>query len=67
MRAFWRSLLIHLLTALTFIWSPIIAGGTLNFPLATLNAFGFGWALTLGTWRWRAREKEQFAGVVPRV
>jgi hypothetical protein len=35
-------------------WSPIIAGSTLNFPLATLNAFGFVWALAVGTWRWRS-------------
>lgn len=61
-QAFWKSLLIHLLTALTFIWSPIIAGGTLNFPLVTLNAFGFAWALTLGTWRWRALQKEPLEG-----
>jgi hypothetical protein len=67
MRAFWRSILIHLLTALTFIWSPIIAAGTLNFPLATLNAFGFVWAVAVGTWRWRALQKDEMAGVAPQV
>lgn len=59
MQAFWKSLLIHLLTALTFIWSPIIAGGVLNLPLATLNLFGLAWAFAVGTWRWRALQKEQ--------
>lgn len=67
LRAFWRSLLIHLLTALTFIWSPIIAGGALNFPLVTLNAFGFAWALAVGTWQWRALQKQQPAAVVPQA
>jgi hypothetical protein len=67
MRAFWTSLLIYLLTALTFLWSPTIAGGTLNFPLVTLNLFGFAWALVLGTWQWRALQKEKLAGVVPQI
>jgi hypothetical protein len=67
MRAFWRSLLIHLLTALTFIWSPVIAGGTLNFPLLTLNAFGFAWALAVGSWQWRALQQGNLAGVAPQT
>jgi hypothetical protein len=67
MRTFWKSLLIHLLTALTFIWSPVIAGGTLNFPLVTLNTFGFAWALSVGAWRWHALQEEQLGGVVPHV
>jgi hypothetical protein len=67
LRAFWRSLLIHLLTALTFVWSPTIAGGTLNFPLVTLNAFGFAWALAVGTWQWRALQKENLAGIAHQV
>ena len=57
-QAFWKSLLIYLLGSLTLIWNPFIAGGMLSFPLVTLNAFGFVWALTVGTWRWRALQEE---------
>ena len=55
-QAYWRSWAIVLLTALTFSWLFIGAAGTLK-PLVTWNVFGLAWALTVGTWRWRAMQK----------
>jgi hypothetical protein len=49
--AWWYGLreLIYMLTALTFFWLLTYAGPVLD-PLVTLNIFGLGWALTVGTW-----------------
>jgi hypothetical protein len=47
---------ICLLTGLTFIWLMMWAGPALA-PLFTLNLSGGAWALTVGTWRWRALQK----------
>jgi hypothetical protein len=67
MQAFWRTFLIYLLGSLTLIWNPFVAGGILNYPMVTLNAFGFAWALTVGSRRWRALQKEQLQAVVPQL
>jgi hypothetical protein len=64
MQAFWKSFLIYPLSALTLIWNPWAAGGVLTPVFITLDAFGFAWALTVGTLRWRALQKEQLATVV---
>jgi hypothetical protein len=53
---FCGSWLICLLTALTFIWLMMWAGPALA-PLFTLNLSGGAWALTVGSWRWRALQK----------
>ena len=66
MQAFWRTFVILLLTILTFFWLTWLAGAALK-PLATLNAFGFAWALAVGTWRWRALQKQQLVAVVPQA
>lgn len=47
--AFCGTFLIYMLTALTFFWLLTYAGPVLD-PLVTLNIFGLGWALTVGTW-----------------
>jgi hypothetical protein len=58
MQALWRSFLIYPLSALTLIWNPWAAGGVLTPVFITLDALGFAWAVTVGTWRWRALQKE---------
>ncbi len=50
---FWISLVIYLLTVLTFIGLVIYAVMPLVPPIMTFNVFGSAWALTIGTWRWR--------------
>jgi hypothetical protein len=60
---FCGSWLICLLTALTFIWLMMWAGPALA-PLFTLNLSGAAWALTVGTWRWRALQKQVSTAVV---
>jgi hypothetical protein len=67
MRPFWRSLLVYLLTVLTFFWLFIYALLPLVPAITTWYAFGLAWSLFVGTWRWRALQKEQLAGVVPQV
>ena len=66
MQAYWRSFAIVLLTALTFCWLFIGAVGTLK-PFVTWNVFGLAWALGVGTWRWRALQKESLTAVVPQM
>jgi len=51
---------ICILTMLTFFWLFLWAPLAL-VPLFTLNVSGMVWALTVGTWRWRALQKHQFA------
>jgi hypothetical protein len=47
--AFCGTFAIYMLTALTFFWLLTYAGAVLD-PLLTLNMFGLGWALAVGTW-----------------
>lgn len=47
--AFCATFVIYMLTALTFFWLLTYAGAVLD-PLLTLNMFGLGWALAVGTW-----------------
>ncbi|MGC2329186.1 MAG: hypothetical protein WA604_20900 [Candidatus Sulfotelmatobacter sp.] len=54
--AFCGTFVICLLTALTFFWLMMWAGPALA-PLVALNLSGAAWALTVGTWRWRALQK----------
>jgi hypothetical protein len=65
-QAYWRSFVILFLTLLTFFWLVWLAGAALK-PLVTLNAFGLAWALTVGTWRWRALQKQQLASIARKV
>jgi hypothetical protein len=58
MQTLWKSFLIYLLSALTLIWNPWAAGGVFTPVFITLDALGFAWAVTVGTWRWRALQKE---------
>jgi len=55
LRPFWRSLLIYLLTVLTFFWLLFIYAVLPLVPaITTWYAFGLAWALFVGTWHWRA-------------
>jgi hypothetical protein len=54
------SFAICILTTLTFFWAFLWASLAL-VPLFTLNVSGAAWALTVGTWRWRALQKQPFA------
>ena len=54
---FCGTFVICLLTALTFFWLMMWAGVALA-PLFALNLSGAAWALTVGTWRWRALQKQ---------
>jgi hypothetical protein len=61
-RFFWNQrlperFLICILTALTFFWLMIWAGVAI-VPLLALNVSGAAWALAVGTWRWRALQKQ---------
>lgn len=58
-QAFWKTFVILLLSLLSFFWLFTYAFGVLIPPLVTWNIFGLAWALVVGTWRWRARQKEQ--------
>lgn len=64
---FWRSFLVYLLTVLTFFWLFTYAVLPLVPAITTWYAFGLAWALFVGTWQWRALQKEQLEAVVPRV
>ena len=63
-QAYWRTFAILLLTLLSFFWLFIYAIVPLVAPIATWNVFGLAWALTVGTWRWRALRKERLTAVV---
>jgi hypothetical protein len=58
-QAYWRTFAILLLTLLSFFWLFMYAIVPLAAPIATWNVFGLAWALTVGTWRWRALQREQ--------
>ncbi len=58
-QAYWRTFAILLLTLLSFFWLFMYAIVPLAGPIATWNVFGLAWALTVGTWRWRALQREQ--------
>jgi len=60
-QAYWRTFAILLLILLSFFWLFIYAIVPLVPPLVTWNLFGLAWALTVGTWRWRALQKERLA------
>lgn len=64
LQAFWRTFAIPLLTSLSFFWLFTYAIIPLVPPLVTWNVFGLAWALTVGTWRWRALQKERIAAVL---
>jgi hypothetical protein len=64
MRAYWGSFVIILLTTLTFWWLLTGALATLK-PFVTWNVFGLAWAEVVGTWRWRALQKERLIAAVP--
>jgi hypothetical protein len=55
--AFAGTFVICILTALTFFWLMIWAGVAI-VPLLALNLSGAVWALAVGTWRWRALQKQ---------
>jgi hypothetical protein len=55
--AFAGTFVICILTALTFFWLMIWAGVAI-VPLLALNLSGAAWALAVGTWRWRALQKQ---------
>jgi hypothetical protein len=59
------SFAVALLTALTFFWAPYFGGSLLAIPFITLNAFGFIWALFVGSWRWRAMKQERVPVAIP--
>jgi hypothetical protein len=61
-QAYWRSWAIALLTTLTFVWLILGDYPTLA-PFLTWNVFGLAWALIVGTWRWRALQKQQLITV----
>jgi len=63
-QAYWRTFAILLLTLLSFFWLFIYAIVPLVAPIATWNVFGLAWALTVGTWRWRALKKERLTAIV---
>ena len=56
---FGRSLLIYLLTLLSFLWLVVYAFLPLIPPLVTWNAFGLTWVVVIGTWRWRVFQEEE--------
>jgi uncharacterized membrane protein len=58
-QAFWKSFVILLLSLVTFFWLITYVIVVLAPALVTWNVFGLAWALTIGTWHWRARQKEQ--------
>lgn len=62
--AFCGTFVICLLTALTFFWLMMWAGPALA-PLVALNLSGMAWALVVGTWRWRALQKQGATTVAP--
>jgi hypothetical protein len=62
-QAYWRTFAILLLTLLSFFWLFIYAIVPLVAPIATWNVFGLAWALTVGTVRWRALQKERLTAV----
>lgn len=55
--AFAGTFVICILTALTFFWLMIWAGVAI-VPLLALNLSGAAWAWAVGTWRWRALQKQ---------
>ena len=63
-QAYWRTFAILLLTLLSFFWLFIYAIVPLVAPIATWNVFGLAWALTVGTLRWRALQKDRLTEVV---
>ena len=63
-QAYWRTFAILLLTLLSFFWLFTYAIVPLVAPIATWNVFGLAWALTVGTWRWRALKKERLTAIV---
>jgi hypothetical protein len=56
---FGRSLLIYLLTLLCFLWLVVYAVLPLVPPIVTWNAFGFAWAVVIGTRRWRVLQEQE--------
>lgn len=66
-QAFWKGFVILLLSFLTFSWLFTYACSVLFPPLRSWNVFGLAWALTVGTWRWRARQEGQLIGSVPQA
>lgn len=62
-QAFWRGFVILLLTLVTFFWLAWMAFAVLVPALVTWNAFGLAWSLVVGTWRWRALQKQEPATV----
>jgi hypothetical protein len=63
-QAFWRSLVILLLTLITFFWLTWMAFGVLIPPLATWDVFGLAWSLVVGTWRWSALQEQRLTSIV---
>jgi len=58
-QAFWRTFVILLLSSASFFWLFTVAFRVVTPALVTWNAFGLAWAVAVGTWRWRALQKER--------
>jgi hypothetical protein len=58
LQALWVSLLVYLLTVLTFFWLVIYAVLPLVPAITSWYVFGLAWALFVGTWRWRILPKQ---------
>ncbi len=67
LQAFWKSVVILLLSLLTFFWLFTYAFGVVIPTIVTWNVFGLAWALLVGSWRWGALQKERLVPAIPQT